>query len=300
MNYKIENKYLEVEIADLGAELQSIVRKSDGKNLLWNGDKTYWGRRSPLLFPTIGVCKEGSYLYGGKEYEIGKHGFVKDRVFEVVRQEKDELWFGLKADEETKKSYPFAFALSVGYVLKNSRMRVYWKVENKGEETMYFSIGGHPAFNIPIDGSKRSENFLKFKGVEKLVSTAVNLEYCLIDEEKKDTIALIPDGKGNGYLALTGHLFDNDALLMENSQINEITYCTPEKKEYLTVSFETPIVGVWSMPGDDVPFVSIEPWYGRADGLSFNRKLEDKCCGNVLDAGATWQKFYEIEIHEEE
>ena len=71
-------------------------------------------------------------------------------------------------------------------------------------------------------------------------------------------------------------------------------------KEYLTVFFEMSIVGVWPMPGDDVPFVSTEPWYGRADGLSFNRKLEDKCCGNVLDAGATWQKFYEIEIHEEE
>lgn len=299
MNYKIENEYLEVEIADLGAELQSIVRKSDGKNLLWNGDKTYWGRRSPLLFPTIGVCKEGSYIYEGKEYAIGKHGFAKDKTFTVIRHEKDELWLGICAEEETKNMYPFDFALSVGYVLKHNRVRVYWKVENKDDKTMYFSIGGHPAFFVPIDGSKRSENFLKFTGVEKLVSTVVNLEFCLIDEENKETIELIPDGKGNGYLALTGHLFDRDALLMENSQINEITYCTPEKKEYLTVSFETPIVGVWSMPGEDVPFVCIEPWYGRADGLSFNRKLEDKCCGNTLAKGDTWQKYYEIEVHEE-
>ena len=57
MNYTIENEDLRVVISSLGAEVQSVVRKSDDKELWWQGDPRFWDGRSPILFPAYGmVC----------------------------------------------------------------------------------------------------------------------------------------------------------------------------------------------------------------------------------------------------
>ena len=48
----LSNSVLTVQIAEHGAELQSI--KKDGKEYLWQGDAKFWGRRSPVLFPIVG------------------------------------------------------------------------------------------------------------------------------------------------------------------------------------------------------------------------------------------------------
>ena len=48
MNKTIENQYLKVEVASKGAELQSIFHKQMGKEILWQGEKEFWNRRSPI------------------------------------------------------------------------------------------------------------------------------------------------------------------------------------------------------------------------------------------------------------
>ena len=55
MVYTIENDKIQVQISDLGAELQSIVLKKDGTEYLMQGDKTYWGGRAYNLFPICGA-----------------------------------------------------------------------------------------------------------------------------------------------------------------------------------------------------------------------------------------------------
>ena len=50
----LSNSILTVQIAEHGAELQSI--KKDGKEYLWQGNAKFWGRRSPVLFPIVGRC----------------------------------------------------------------------------------------------------------------------------------------------------------------------------------------------------------------------------------------------------
>ena len=51
--YSIENQYLKIEVSSLGAELQSIFDKEMKQEVLWQGDKKYWGRRAPVLFPNV-------------------------------------------------------------------------------------------------------------------------------------------------------------------------------------------------------------------------------------------------------
>lgn len=43
MAVKIENEKLFVTINEHGAELASLINKSNGMNYLWSGDSKYWG-----------------------------------------------------------------------------------------------------------------------------------------------------------------------------------------------------------------------------------------------------------------
>lgn len=75
----LSNSVLTVQIAEHGAELQSI--KKDGKEYLWQGDAKFWGRRSPVLFPIVGRVWNNKYRHAGNTYEIGQHGFARDMNF---------------------------------------------------------------------------------------------------------------------------------------------------------------------------------------------------------------------------
>lgn len=44
------------------------------------------------------------------------------------------------------------------------------------------------------------------------------------------------------------HLFDGDALVIEDHQIQKVVLMDPQKKEYLAVEFDAPLVGIWSPP----------------------------------------------------
>ena len=64
MDFCIKNKLLSVTVNTLGAELQSI--NYEGKELLWQGDQSIWGDRSPLLFPIVGRLKNDELKYAVK------------------------------------------------------------------------------------------------------------------------------------------------------------------------------------------------------------------------------------------
>ena len=72
------------------------------------------------------------------------------------------------------------------------------------------------------------------------------------------------------------HSFDKDALILENSQVKEVTLYNKEKKPYLSLYFDTPVVGLWSPPAKNAPFVCIEPWYGRCDRAHYKDEYKDK------------------------
>jgi hypothetical protein len=43
MQYTLENQFLKIEISPCGAELMSVIGKSDGYQYLWQGDPQIWG-----------------------------------------------------------------------------------------------------------------------------------------------------------------------------------------------------------------------------------------------------------------
>ena len=148
--YRIKNEEITLEISALGAEMKSLKDNRTGVEYLWQADAAYWGRTSPVLFPLVGNYRNKETVFEGKTYSLSQHGFARDMEFEVLSEKETEIWFVLNSTEETWNVFPFAFRLFLGYRLHERSVEVLWKVENTDSKKMYFSIGGHPAFNCPL------------------------------------------------------------------------------------------------------------------------------------------------------
>lgn len=284
----IENDKIKLTVEEHGAEIRSLIRKSDNTELMWQANSEFWGRTSPVLFPVVGNYFQKKSIFNGVTYELGQHGFARDMEFTLVNESADELLFELTDTPETLQKYPFKFILKLGYKIVDSTVKVSWIVENNNGEKMYFSIGGHPAFNCDLDTyTLRFEK--SGKGIDSFVAKylAKDNSGCLSDVEKS-----IPTE--GGVLKMSDELFIDGALIVEEEQADAVTLVNPDGKDVITVTCPTPLFGVWSPDGKHAPFVCLEPWYGRADRVGFNQKLEEREYGNTLAAEETFNGGYEI------
>lgn len=293
MKHLLCNKNLTVEIDSLGAELQSI-RDEEGRDYLWNGDKTYWARRSPILFPFIGRLKESKYRYKDVEYQSEPHGFARDMEFSLVEKTDTSLWLEICDTEEIYKIYPFHFSLRIGYELVENTVKVSWKVKNlSSSENMYFSIGAHPGFFCPFqnEGEDKGGYFLELKGGgDELTYHFANLDTGLVIDKPHDM--KLTDGK----IQITKEFFDESTYLFLNHQVNEVSLLRPNGQKYVSVAFDMPILAIWSPEKQNAPFICLEPWYGCCDGEWFEGSLEERDWGNRLEALEEFANTYTITV----
>lgn len=293
-DYMISNDYLEVGVNVKGAEVVHLSSQKTGNEYMWSGDDKYWNRVSPVLFPFVGKLQGQRYQYEGRWYEnIPQHAFARDREFQVLEQTQEEIWFELRSDEETKELYPFDFSFHIGYRLEERRLHVMWEVRNCDTKRMYFSIGAHPGFLCPQPGTRDVD----WKGYsldlglaqETIQSGILTDQGVLSGRTKEITLQ-------NGRLLLTEQLFDEDALILDASEIRHVAIKNPGGGTYLNVEFDAPLLGIWSPPGKKAAFVCIEPWYGRCDREGFDGTLQEREYGNVLGCGEVFEQEYCIEI----
>ena len=293
--YWIENEYLKAGFQTKGAEMVWLQNQKDGRNYLWSGDPAYWNRVSPVLFPFVGKLQGQRYRYEGQWYEnIPQHAFARDQVFTLVRQSSEEIWFVLQDNEETKRMYPFAFSLQIGYRLEQKRLHVMWKVENRGEN-LYFSIGAHPAFLCLGQNGETlaKEGYSIDLGLQQqTVRSGILTDQGVLGERTKE-LALT-----DGALPLTEALFEEDALILDAGQIHSAVLRDPSGHAYLKMEFDAPLLGIWSPVGKQAPFVCIEPWYGRCDREGFDGALQEREYGNALHGEEVFEREYVIEILE--
>ena len=291
----LENEYLAIKVSHRGAELCSLMDKEKKEEYLWSGDPAFWGGSSPVLFPFIGGLQDGKFRHDGKEYAIIKHGFAKDMDFTLLRKEQDCLWYGITDTGETRKSYPFAFVLEIGYLLRGKTLSVRWRVFNKNDKTMYFSIGGHPGFVCPPPGETglRTQCSLQFDEKERLVSEVIGADGLISGEQKSYPLQ-------NGRLPVSPGIFDRDALLFKNGQVHRVSLCGKDGRPYVSVSVEAPVVGIWSREQEEASFICVEPWHGICDTSGYAGELKDRPFINCLDAGQTFEAGYKIFLEEVE
>lgn len=289
---RIQNEYLQVEIAAMGAELMSVYDRKRKSELLWNGDAAYWKRRSPILFPNVGKTYGNVMHINGKTYSTCQHGFARDMEFTLESSDKESACFLLVSNAETIERYPFPFELRIRYELKEKTLIVSWLVTNPGNEEMAFTIGGHPAFCFAAPGETKEDYCLHFPGLDRL-------EYVLLDPASGTAL---PDAKKvlplkNSILPLTDELFANDALILDNGQVEEVWLCHSDGTPRAGMKCPGfPNYGVWSVKG--ASFVCLEPWAGRCDNCGFDAELSAKPNVNLLAPGKTFEKSYTIVIPE--
>lgn len=287
----ISNSVLTVQIAEHGAELQSIQK--DGKEYLWQGNAKFWGRRSPVLFPTVGRVWDNKYRHAGNTYEIGQHGFARDMDFKVTYKEEQGAVYWLESTSDTLGKFPFPFRLLVGYLLEDNKITVKWRVENMGVMDMYFQIGAHPAFYFPgFNASTEDRGFFAF-------DRANNLEYIVPVENgcvSPERHALKLDQEG--LMPIDIHTFDCDTYIFDNKQLKKVTLLDKEKKPYISLEFDSPLVALWSptKTHPDCPFVCIEPWYGRCDSVGYTGELKDREWIQKLEPKEAFDVEYKIVI----
>lgn len=284
MTYYIENEYLVAGIKSAGAELTSIRSKESDFEFLWQGNPDVWYGQSPVLFPIIGRVLDDKYYLEGKEYTMPKHGLFRKREAQVVSQEKSKITFIETEDEETLKIFPYNFEVYVTFELIEKSLKCSYKVVNKNDKTMYFSIGGHPGFNCEIG------DHLVFDEKETLETVAIDTE-CLRNGK---TLPVLND---ETTITITKDIFNDDALIFTGIKSKCITLESDNHNRKVKFDIGScPYLGIWAKPG--APYVCIEPWWGVNDDHNKKDDFSQKDCIQRVDAGNNYNCYWQAEIIE--
>lgn len=287
--YELSSSQITIQVDSMGAELKSLKKTDTGTEYMWEGSPAYWKRTSPVLFPIVGSLRNGQYLLNDRQYPMSQHGFARDMEFERKSQTSQELWFCLQSNPQTLEKYPYEFVLEIGYEINEQSLTVKWRVKNPADTDLYFSIGGHPAFRCPIVKEDSQSDYKIWFDADGQLSAGI-LKDGLMSKEQ----AIYP--LQDGCLQITEHLFDQDALIVENGQAHKAALVKPDGSHYLTVSFNAPLFGIWSPPGKNAPFICIEPWYGRCDAQDFTGTWQEREWGQHLAAGEIFEASYQVTV----
>ena len=101
----------------------------------------------------------------------------------------------------------------------------------------------------------------------------------------------------DGMLPLKSDTFDPiDTIMLQDDQVHKVAFFKPDHNPYLTLTFDAPVVAIWSPPKRNAPFFCIEPWYGRCDRADFTGEFKDRDWVNALAPGATFAASYTITL----
>jgi len=269
MDVTLENKHLKVKIRSKGAELYSVYGKETELEYMWSGDPAFWAKTSPVLFPIVGTLKNDTYFYDGVSYSLTRHGFARDAMFEVTDQKQDGVTFTLSSTDSTMEKFPFEFEFQLEYKLVENLLEVTYYVKNVWDNKMYFSVGGHPAFKVPLTSNSRYEDhYLHFDNMENAGRWPINADGLI----KAEAVPLI---ENSSTLPLTRALFQEDALVFKNIKSDIISIKSQLHSHGLDFYFEGfPYLGIWAAKNAD--FVSIEPWCGIADSVTHDQQFQTK------------------------
>lgn len=291
MEHTIDNGQLRVTVAEQGAQLMSI-RGADGREYLWQGDPAYWSDRALNLFPYVARLTEGSYFLDGQKYAMDIHGLAPYRSFSVTKQEETLLELTLESDEDTLRHYPRNFVFRIRYALKGSTLAVTYVVENRDVKPMYFGLGGHPGFNVPLAEGKSFQDYRLRFGEDCQPRRVDFSEDCFL----LGTDSPFPLEE-NTTLPLRHDLFDQDAIVLKN-MTRQVTLETTGDGHAITVSFpQMPYLGLWHWPKTDAPYLCIEPWCSLPSTKGKIAVLEQQPDLIRLEPGKTYQNTWTIHIH---
>ena len=285
----LENENIKVAVKTKGAELDSLYSKDTNLEYLWNGDPKFWNKKSPILFPIVGTLKQNTYFYNNKAYILSRHGFARDMEFAVTAQSELSATFSLTDDENTLRIFPFPFSLDVTYSIDANNLHVQYRVTNTGRDNMYFSIGAHPAFRVPLEKKRVYDDyFFEFEQIEDGYRWLISSEGLI----EPNTVPFLIN---NNKLPITRELFSKDAVVFKYLNSTKVKLKSNKSKHGLELSYPGfPFIGLWAAPGAD--FVCIEPWCGIADATTSKQELINKEGINLLTPSQVFERTWSVNL----
>lgn len=283
MVWELGNGKTAIRVKSMGAEMVSLRDIEKGRELLWQGDPDYWTGQAPVLFPIIGSLEDGYYLYEGRQYKLPRHGFARRKEFRLAALEEDRIELVLPSSEETRQVYPFDFNLHVSYRLLDKGVETAYKVVNNTPGPIYFSIGGHPAFNADVAGGNA---VLAADARVDLSSYKMDVDLGLLMKSK------FPVFIDEERVVMDLSWFRNDTLIFDSGDLQAMSLVDKRTRETVRVAFKGyPYLGVWT---PNAPFLCIEPWHGVTDFAGGSHKLEEKAGIVKLEEGSSFSCAYSI------
>lgn len=250
----LENEILSVAISSQGGALRSVRSKENGIEYLWQGDRTYWGGQAPNLFPFVGRLYQEQYTYNGTAYPMKCHGFLSKMSMMSEQYSQEHCVFTLTDTPQTFSIYPFHFSLLLSYHLSGRQLKIAFQVQNLGDNTLFYGMGGHPGFFVPLEDGLRFEDY-SIHFPEKCQVQMVEFSPGVLTLGKKPYPL-----KNDSELPLTHDLFQQDALVFTDCP-HQVTLASSKGNHGVTVRFpDMPYIGLWQIREKNAPYLCIEPW----------------------------------------
>lgn len=282
----LQNNTLQIRIKRQGAELCSILSLNNSIEYLWQA-KPEWSKHSPVLFPIVGQLKDNEYKWQDKNYKMERHGFARNMPFNLIADDSLSATFELSDNDVTHQQYPFKFSLQIKYDLNGDTLTISYKIKNNSDFIIPFSIGAHPAFNIPLCTDETySDYYLQFNKKENCGNW--KLENGLLKNET-------PFFNNTSEIPLSKSLFENDALVFKNLKSDLIELKSKKNSHGLSVTKANfPYLGIWAAKNAD--FICIEPWHGIADSVNASGNILEKEGIILLNQQQTFSCAFSINV----
>ncbi len=288
MIYRLENDAFVVRVATKGAELQGLYSKKTDREYLWQAAPEGWPDHSLLLFPCCGRIDRSRITVKGREYPLAMHGFAKDKEFTVLYADNARLCLELAYDEDTLRQFPYPFRLGVEFCLTDDHVEENFTVRTDGEETMPFSLGGHPAFFCPVDLESEAEDcVLQFDTPQNI------LRHGLTDGSR----LLIPGSEepfyaGEREIPLSDHFFDGGPMILSNVKAGSVRLLSKKTGRYMEMGIKDfPFMTLWGQ-GKRMTVIAIEPWCGTSDVSGTDHAWEKKFGNERVAPGETFARSF--------
>ena len=267
----IEHDRLRVRVKELGAELCGIYSKEHDTEYMWQPGYEIWDHSCLTLFPNNGRIYKDRTVIGGRVYPATMQGFAKTQVFTVTENTGERAVLELRANDETRRYFPYEFTLRVSFSLAGDKLTVSFTAYNHGEEPMYFCLGMHPGFYLPLVLGEKTEDYVirfdRRQNINRLVNEPATM---LLTGERKPYLT---DGTD---IPLRDDLFNGGSHLLEGVDAESVTLLSTKSGRFVELGISGfPYMCLW---GNAIrPYlVCIEPWCGTSDFIDTDHIWEKR------------------------